>query len=68
MKIIRLKNFKNSPDTQKTLSECVQTVDGFESAHINLGTGEITYSKECRGDENALRDALAKKGIEVEKK
>lgn len=65
MKTIRLKNYKNSPDYQKTVSKCIQTVDGMETAHINLGTGEITYSDETCSDEGLLREALKKGGIET---
>ncbi|MDL2267978.1 heavy metal-binding domain-containing protein [Desulfovibrio sp. OttesenSCG-928-G15] len=66
MKTIRLKNYKNSPDYQRTVSKCIQTVDGMESAHINLGTGEITYSQDACSDEGLLREALKNGGIETQ--
>lgn len=63
---LRIKNLHTLPDNAAMVNRCVSTVDGLEQAHINLSTGEITYSSEACIDESLLREAFLKEGIEVE--
>lgn len=35
---------QNSPDLQESLSTIVQTEDGCEEVHVDMGTGAVTYS------------------------
>lgn len=67
MKKFRIKGLENAKDCRSLISNCVETVDGLEMAHINMETGEITYSQGVC-DENALRAAFADKGLELEEK
>lgn len=66
MKQYRAKN-GNLLDKQAIVNKCVETVDGLEAAHINLATGEITYSKtDTCIDDSLLCDVFAKAGVELE--
>ncbi len=65
MKKLRLRGLDN-PDCATRVQHCVQTSDGFEDVHINMATGEISYSPGTCVDENLLREAFAREGLEVE--
>lgn len=65
MKKLRLKGMENLANCRERLNRCIQTVDGLETANVDMATGQITYTKGCV-DENLLREALAKENLEVE--
>ena len=64
MKKLRLKGMSDKLNCA-TIERCIKTVDGYETVHLNMATGEITYSNDCV-DEKLLREALAKEGLEIE--
>jgi len=65
MKKYRIKGMEKLTDCRQVINSCVDTVDGLESAHIDLQTGEITYKKgTC--NENQLKKTFADKGLELE--
>jgi hypothetical protein len=66
MKILKIKNLRQMPDQDSVIAHCVETVDGLEYAHINMDTGEISYSSEACINEQHLRDTFAKQGVELE--
>jgi len=66
MKRIKIKNLRQMPSQDTVIAHCVETVDGLEYAHINLDTGEITYSSDACIDEQHLRDTFATQGVELE--
>lgn len=69
MKTKRIKNFnRNSIDCSRQISRAVETVDGLESAHINLATGEITYGPDACINEELLKSAFEEEGLELEDK
>lgn len=65
MKKIRIKDMKNFMACRDTINRCVKDVDGLETAHIDMTTGEISYVKGCV-DEKLLREALAREGLELD--
>lgn len=65
MKTVRVTNMEKLLNCVDKVTTCIQTVDGFETAHFNPATGQITYAKGC-GDEGKLKDALTKEGVETE--
>lgn len=62
----RMKQFDKSVDCTRMVNTVVNTVDGLEKAHINMATGEITYGPDVCINEELLRDAFAKEGVELE--
>ena len=66
MKKMRIKNKGNLLDCQARVNRCIETVDGLEVAHVNMSTGEVTYSKGDCIDEALLREAFAKEGLDLE--
>lgn len=50
------------------VERCISTVDGLESAHVNMSTGEITYSKDACIDEEMLRQAFEKEGLCIQER
>jgi hypothetical protein len=66
MKVLKMKNLRQMPNQDRVVAHCVETVNGLEYAHINLDTGEITYSSDACIDEQQLRDTFAKQGVELE--
>ena len=68
MKTKRMRNYDKSVDCTRMVDTVVNTVDGLERAHINLATGEITYGPDACIDEELLKSAFAKEGVELEDK
>lgn len=68
MKTKRIKNYNKSMDCTRMVDTVVDTVDGLERAHINLATGEITYGPDACVDEELLKSAFVKEGLELEDK
>ena len=66
MKKLRLKGLDDKLNCATIIQRCMKTTDGFEDVHVNTATGEITYSPGTCVDEDILREALAKEGLEVE--
>lgn len=66
MKVLKMKNLLQRPDRENIVTQCLNTVDGLECAHINMNTGEITYGNDACIDEALLRETFAKQGIELE--
>ena len=64
MKKLRLKGMNDKLDCS-VVERCIKTLDGYETVHVNMATGEITYSNDCV-DEDLLREAFAKEGLKVE--
>jgi copper chaperone CopZ len=62
----QIKNFKQGVDCTRMVDNVVNTVDGLESVHINLATGEITYGPTVCIDEQLMEEAFAKEGYELE--
>lgn len=44
MKTERCGGKENKPDPQASVTTTVQTEDGCEGVHVNMGTGAVTYS------------------------
>lgn len=66
MKKLRVIGKQNLEGCETKVKRCVETVDGLEEAHINMSTGEITYGPGGCTDEQLLREAFAKEGLELE--
>jgi len=66
MRKFRIKNMPQMPNRDKILTKCVDTVNGLECAHINMDTGEISYSAEACIDEKLMREAFSKEGMDIE--
>lgn len=66
MKKLRLKGLDDTLDCANIVKRCVATVDGYEDVHVNLATGEITYSPGTCVDEHILKEAFAKEGLVLE--
>ena len=66
MRKFRIKNMPQKPDRDKILTKCVDTVNGLECVHVNMDTGEISYSNEACIDENLMREAFSKEGMDLE--
>jgi copper chaperone CopZ len=62
----RIKNYNQGVDCTRMVNNVVNTVDGLESVHINLATGEITYGPTACIDETMLSEAFSKEGYELE--
>jgi copper chaperone CopZ len=62
----QIKNFNQGVDCTRMVDNVVNTVDGLESVHINLATGEITYGPTACIDETVMKEAFAKEGYELE--
>jgi copper chaperone CopZ len=62
----QIKNFNQGVDCTRMVDNVVNTVDGLESVHINLATGEITYGPTACIDEKLMEEAFAKEGYELE--
>lgn len=66
MKKFKIKNIGQMPDRARVVSRCVSTVDGLESVHVNMDTGEITYGADACVDEALMCEAFKKEGLDVE--
>lgn len=66
MKKLRLKGLQDKLDCATVIQRCVQTADGLEDVHVDLATGEVSYSPGTCTDDGILREALEKEGFEVE--
>lgn len=66
MKKMMMKNYDKSVDCTRMVDTVVNTVDGLERAHINLATGEITYGPDACINEELLKSAFAKEGVDLE--
>ncbi len=67
MKKLRLKGLDDKMNCSTVIERCIKTVDGFEDAYVDLGTGTISYapSTSCV-DVDLLKEAFAKEGITAE--
>lgn len=59
----RIKGMDSVFNCRTVINNCIKTVDGLDTAHIDLATGRITYGDEACVDESLMREAFGKEGM-----